>query len=107
MGEEMNLGAKQERFSYMLMQLLVFIHSKGYKIRFGHAQRCENCVTGHKNSLHKLKLAVDLNLLKDNVLLEKSEEHLEPGLYWESIGGTWGGRWGDGNHYSLSYRGMK
>jgi len=29
------------------------------------------------------------------------------GEYWESIGGSWGGRFGDGNHYSLKYKGRR
>jgi hypothetical protein len=28
-------------------------------------------------------------------------------VFWESIGGSWGGRFNDGNHYSLEHRGMK
>ncbi|HAO1973206.1 TPA: M15 family peptidase, partial [Escherichia coli] len=31
------------------------------------------------------------------------------GEYWESIGGTWGGRFSraDGNHFSLEHNGVK
>lgn len=29
------------------------------------------------------------------------------GEYWESIGGAWGGRFNDGNHYSLGHGGRK
>jgi len=29
------------------------------------------------------------------------------GLYWESIGGSWGGRFGDGNHFSLEHEGRR
>ena len=31
----------------------------------------------------------------------------ELGEYWESIGGSWGGRFNDGNHYSLEHNGVK
>lgn len=59
------------------------------------------------SSNHYNKLAIDLNLFKNGKYLDKTEDHRELGEYWESIGGAWGGRFGDGNHYSLEYNGMK
>jgi len=44
-------------------------------------------------------MAVDLNLFKDCVYLAETEHHRELGEWWESIGGIWGGRFEDGNHY--------
>jgi hypothetical protein len=29
------------------------------------------------------------------------------GLKWESMGGSWGGRFNDGNHYSLEHEGRR
>lgn len=40
-------------------------------------------------------------------LLTASSGHKLLGEYWESIGGTWGGRFNDGNHYSLEHNGVK
>lgn len=58
-----------------------------------------------KNSLHYDGLAVDIDLFKDGVYLDKSEDHKIFGEYWESLHPecAWGGRWGDGNHYSLAF----
>jgi hypothetical protein len=56
---------------------------------------------GAAKSFHKLRLAIDLNLFKDGKFLEGTEHHKELGEWWESIGGSWGGRFNDGNHYSL------
>jgi hypothetical protein len=63
---------------------------------------------GHRNSAHKNKLAIDLNLfLPNGTYLGKTEDHKQLGEWWESIGGTWGGRFDDGNHYSLEHKGQK
>lgn len=62
---------------------------------------------GHSKSAHKSKLAIDLNLFKNGEYMDATEDHKELGEWWESQGGTWGGRFNDGNHYSLEYEGMK
>jgi hypothetical protein len=62
---------------------------------------------GNPNSLHMFRLAKDFNLFKDGDWLRDTEDHRELGVFWESIGGTWGGRFNDGNHYSLEHNGMK
>jgi hypothetical protein len=103
----LRLGEAQEKFAVMVQHLLTFAHSNGYNIRLGHAMRCPDCATGKKNSLHKKKLAIDLNLFRDGVYLDKTSDHKPLGEFWESIGGSWGGRFGDGNHYSLTFGGMR
>ena len=99
----MTLGDKQEKFAEMVMLLLIWLHHMGYKVRLGHAMRCQNCKVGIANSEHKKKLAIDINLFKDGKYLTRTEDHLPPGEYWESIGGRWGGRLTkpDGNHYQF------
>lgn len=62
---------------------------------------------GTRTSLHLDGLALDLNLYRNGVYLGQTTHHAELGRYWESIGGAWGGGWGDGNHYSLAYGGKK
>ena len=79
----------------------------GYEITFGEAFRLPTATHGHPKSLHKVRLAVDLNLFKDGNYLTDSEDHRPLGEYWEYIGGAWGGRFGDGNHYSLEHEGRK
>jgi len=82
----------------MVALLIQFAHEKGYELSFGDAWARK----GHKaNSFHYIRLAIDLNLFKGGKFLRKTEDHEPLGLFWESIGGTWGGRWNDGNHYSL------
>jgi hypothetical protein len=66
-----------------------------------------NTGSGIRNSLHEVGLAVDLNLFRDGKYLASTEDHLPLGKKWEEIGGTWGGRFGDGNHYSLEFGGRK
>jgi hypothetical protein len=62
---------------------------------------------GNPKSCHKLRLAIDLNLFKDGVFLGTNEAHTLLGEWWESQGGAWGGRFEDGNHYSLEHEGSK
>ena len=93
------LGSKQETFSYMLAQLIIYAYGKGYRIRMGDVWAKDGHVPG---SFHYLKLAADVNLFKDGEYLTETSDHLFLGEFWESIGGTWGGRFKrkDGNHYS-------
>ena len=100
----MTLGEKQRKFVRMVADLIIFAYSKGYELTFGDAW----AKTGHRaNSNHYVRLAIDLNLFKAGKWLTETEDHRELGEYWESIGGSWGGRFGDGNHYSLEHKGRK
>lgn len=94
----MSLGKKQEEFSFMIATLILWAYNEGYKIRCGDFWAHD----GHKDgSFHYKKLAADLNLFKDGVFLIETADHLPLGEEWERMGGTWGGRFNDGNHYSL------
>jgi hypothetical protein len=68
-----------------------------------------NTGSGIRNSLHELLLALDLNLFKDGKFLDKTEDHQFLGEYWESLHPLcrWGGRFKDGNHYSIEHEGRK
>ena len=103
----MTLGDKRRRFSRMLSLLESYANLQGYEIAYDFLKRCQDCPIGHQNSLHKLGLAVDVNLYKDGHYLENSADHTELGEFWEFIGGTWGGRFDDGKHYSIEWQGMK
>ena len=95
---------KQSRFVKMVAELIRYAYGDGYELTFGDAY----ARSGHKpNSLHYDRLAVDLNLFRDGVFLFRSEDHKPLGEFWESIGGSWGGRFGDGNHYSLEHHGRR
>ena len=86
---------------------MIHARSLGYELTYGDALRPRDCSYGRENSLHKDKLALDLNLFKDGRYLASTEDHEPLGLFWESIGGSWGGRFDDGNHYSLEHRGRR
>ena len=101
------LGQKQRWFTGMIGELIAFAYASGYELTFGDAYRSPDIDYGHQNSLHKVRLAVDFNLFKDGVYLTKTSDHEPLGIFWESIGGTWGGRFKDGNHFSLEHDGMK
>ena len=105
----MTLGDKQKLFSRLVPRLLDKAHELGYEVTLGHAMRCQDCKVGKPYSLHKSKLAIDLNLFKNGKYLTKTSDHEPLGLYWESLNPLckWGGRFQDGNHYSITHGGRK
>ena len=111
----MTLGQKQRQFTRMIGLLIEYAYQQGYELTVGDAYRDPRVhgAVGEKksyssaNSLHKERLAVDFNLFKNGVWLQKTEDFTQLGQYWESLGGTWGGRFQDGNHFSLEHQGRK
>lgn len=111
----MKLGAKQQKFTRMIADLIIFAYDNGYQLSFGdayrdprsHGKMGDKIAYGRRNSNHKVRLAVDFNLFKDGSYLTRTEDHQELGEYWESIGGSWGGRFDDGNHYSMDHDGRR
>lgn len=111
----MTLGQKQRKFTEMISRLIAFAYGQGYELTFGdayrdpraHGQVGEKKSYSSANSLHKERLAVDFNLFKDGKYLSRTEDYKPLGDYWESIGGTWGGKFSDGNHFSIEHGGRK
>ena len=103
----MTLGNKQRKFTKMIAELILWAYDEGYEITLGHALRCQDCPVGREKSNHKVKLALDLNLFKDGIYLTSTTAHAPLGEKWESMGGSWGGRFQDGNHYSLEHNGRR
>lgn len=103
----MTLRQKQSKFTSMVARLILHAETLGYEVTFGEAYRMPDATHGHPKSLHKSRLAIDLNLFKNGRYLRSTKAHEPLGLYWESIGGSWGGRFEDGNHYSLEHQGRK
>jgi hypothetical protein len=108
------LNQKQWRFAQMVAQLIPKAKELGFECALGEAERPQAVADlyakqgkGISTSLHLIRLAIDLHLFKDGKYLTETEDHRQLGEYWESIGGTWGGRFGDGNHYSLAHDGRK
>ncbi|MEE9222977.1 MAG: M15 family metallopeptidase [Nitrosomonadaceae bacterium] len=111
----MSLGNEQRLFTKMIGLLIEWAYENGYELTFGDAFRDARVFGasgtkegyGRASSNHKRRLAVDFNLFKDGIYLNKTEDHQPLGEYWESLGGSWGGRFDDGNHYSLEYQGHR
>ncbi len=103
----MTLREKQSKFARMIALLTQFAYQQGYEITFGDAWAKPADKRHRKGSCHYVRLAIDLNLFKDGKYLRATAAHTELGEFWESLTGCWGGRWGDGNHYSLKHRSRK
>lgn len=115
----MTLRQKQSAFALLVASLIRQADKRGYEVTLGEAwrspeeaARLATLGTGIKNSLHTQKLAIDLNLFKDGIYLSSTEAHRELGDWWErqstlDIECSWGGRFGDGNHYSVTHGGRR
>ena len=97
----------QQKFAKMVPRLIDKAHELGFSVTLGDAYRDPRVPYGSKNSLHRQRLALDINLFRDGKYLSATEDHRQLGEWWESIGGAWGGRFNDGNHYSLEFGGMR
>ena len=103
------LRQKQSRFARMVARLIDKAFAMGYEVTLGDAYRDPRVhgALGEKRSysssmsLHKQRLAIDLNLFRDGRYLSSTESHRPLGEWWEAQGGSWGGRFEDGNHYEL------
>lgn len=111
----MTLRQKQSLFVQLVIQLLLAAHSMGFELTFGEtyrspeeAARLAKLGIGIKNSLHTKKLAIDLNLFRNGKYLSSTESHRQLGEWWEALHPLcrWGGRFSDGNHYSLEHDGV-
>ncbi len=102
----MSLGELQEEFMLMVGHLIIYAYSLGYRIRGGHLLRCRLCLTGAKQSVHKDKLAIDLNLFKDGQFLTDGTGHDELHDFWDQMGGAERIP-NDLNHYSMEYQGRR
>ena len=97
----MSLRKQQSIFCRKIALLILYAYEQGYELTLADAY----AKTGHRpGSYHYKRLAIDLNLFKKGKYLKDTEDHHLLGEFWESLGGTWGGRWNDGNHYSWGER---
>lgn len=108
----MTLSGHQQAFALDVARLIQFADEQGYAVTFGEAYRTEDQqriyvrkgLSRTMDSYHRKRLAVDLNLFKDGVYLDKAEAHRPLGEYWKSLNerNRWGGDFqglADGNHY--------
>ena len=113
----MSLSKLQRKFTYKISCLIQHAYTMGCELTLGDAYR-DARVFGEvgvkksyssSNSLHKSRLALDLNLFVDGKYITDGNHpaYVQLGQYWELIGGTWGGRFNDANHFSMEYQGRK
>jgi hypothetical protein len=103
--EEMSeLWTKRALFTRMFVLLLEKMLAEGYVPLIG-----KDGLKHMSGSLHYEGLAKDVDLFKDEEYLDKTEDHQAFGEYWESLHPDckWGGRFSDGNHYSVTYLNKK
>ncbi len=112
----MTLREQRCLFTQLLAKLIQQAAALGYEcsleeVKRSAAQAAANAASGKgiKNSLHLQGLAADLNLYKDGIYLPNTEAHAKLGEWWEKQHplNRWGGRFGDGNHYSSTRDGIK
>ena len=115
----MTLSEKQQTFSILIAHLIRWAYDQGYAITLGDAYRSPEMAAiyakqgkGIKNSLHCRRLAIDLMLWKGNKYLQKIEDYKPLGEHWEAMSTPdaqcfWGGRFGDGVHFSIGDGGQK
>jgi len=98
---------KQQKFSQMVSQLIRYSNYLGYKVTLGEAYAYAEDKRHISSSNHYRRLAIDLNLFTDFNYITDTKDYQKLGEYWEMLGGSWGGRFGDGNHFSLEHNGVK
>ena len=115
----MTLRQKQSLFCRLVADLIRHAYAKGYELTWGEAYRSKEEAArlaglglGIKTSLHTSRLAVDLNLFLDGAYQTTTEAYRPLGEWWEQQSGPdyqccWGGRFLDGNHFSISHGGRK
>jgi hypothetical protein len=119
----MDLLQKQFIFSPLVARLILYAYQQGFKITLGEAWRSPETAEiyaqegkGIADSNHCNRLAIDLNVFKDDVLLTDSAQYLELGDFWESLSDpksaikcVWGGTFSkpDGDHFSIEHNGIE
>lgn len=121
---------KQHNFAVAAAKLIMWLDEHGFLVTFGEAyrspeeaKRLAKTGAGITKSLHTKRLAIDLNIFgkartlnedMDNkvVFYDKTSDYEDKGIgeFWESLGGSWGGRFKsrpDGNHFSFEHEGVK
>lgn len=113
----MTLRQARCAFSRALAKLILWANEQGYEVALDevteHLTPKDPTSDHTSNSLHHIGLAADLNLYRNGQWLFTTEDHRPLGEWWEQYGYkvelplTWGGRFKDGNHYSLQWKGRK
>lgn len=119
--EDMKLRDKQKLFTRLVADLIAGIYAMGYSCTLGdgyrdpkiHGKYGEKKSYAASKSLHKIRLAIDLNLfdLEGNYIKDGGHEaYARVGKFWKLRHELceWGGDEGrhDANHFSLAHDGM-
>lgn len=115
----MNLIEKQQTFAFLFAEFILMLRDRGYRVTYGEMWRPPETAAlyaqqgkGIRNSLHSKRLACDINLFRNGSRLLSTIDFREAGELWEAMSTTqyicaWGGRFGDGNHFSIEHNGVK
>lgn len=102
----MTLREKQSLFARKIAVLKLLAYEMGYELTEGDYYRDPRVPYGHKKSLHRFRLAADLNLFKNGKWLNDGTGHDELHDIWDKIGGAPRIE-NDLNHYSFAHYGMR
>ncbi len=109
----MTLAEQQQKFCWLVMQLLQYIYKNGMSCTIGQAWRTieqqeiyiKQGLSKSRSSKHLEKLAIDLNLFISGKYKIDRESYKEIGEFWKSLDPEciWGGDWGwDANHFQYT-----
>lgn len=109
---------KQGRFAINVARLIEFANSIGYTVTFGEAWRTQEQARaneekgiGIKNSVHCLRLAIDINLFTDQDITWDIKDFKILGNFWKKLDpdARWGGDFKkiDAVHFSFEHGGIK
>ena len=103
----------QWEFLKCLALLIIYAMKQGYKLTQGRAyasKEANEAVGGHPKSTHLHRLGQDLMLFVDDVWIQGDHEAWHDlGEHWKTLHprACWGGDWGDYNHFSFSWNGIR
>lgn len=112
------LRDQQSKFVVLVAKLIEWSTTNGYELTFSEAWRSPEEAMIHAkdgsgivNSLHLVRLAVDLNLFKDGMNLTSKEDFAPLGAFWKTLDPLccWGGDFQrpDSDHFSMTWHGIK
>lgn len=121
----MTLQQTQDLFTRLVCQLIDHAHSLGYEVSFGEAWRPQVTADyyaahgeGIRDSLHTMRLAIDLNVFLNGKYQTQLDAYRPLGQFWETLASNdaktrWGGSFVDkeGNpdpdcdHFSIEWAG--
>lgn len=103
----MSAVERQNHFCQSVVILLDWLHKQGYQTTFGEAFRPDFVAKiyaqkgmGIVDSQHCKRLAIDLNIFKNDVYLQTKEDLQFAGEFWEALSSNglkhrWGGNYHD------------